>query len=371
MKKNRLLILISAVFLSALLVIGGVVLYFAVKDGKIKGRNGKSGTDVRSETTADPDEPDVPEEDDIREQCPYVLSGFCEWSFYPSKNLLGFAAFARDDIDGYKTDIFVFNCSRSKYRDIIGNTDYLMTCAKHGEFVPDESDISTNGDYCYVKLKYDSRIPLLYVYFSAEHESISVYPGDQPKLNYYSFVDYVSTNKSQSFNEAEGKWDEVSETKDKYEEPKTDIPYVSWDELQVVRGAYEPCTLPGGATIEIWEYRYQSYDTYNIYDEIEVPRHVEFTIGVYSNSDDGFASLDGYDLDIGNAEIKLYKKSGSGYVDITPGDFVTNVYSESEWQIYATVSSTSLGELNEGDFRLEVGGYDVDFELKVQGFEVW
>ena len=55
MKKNRLLILISAVFLSALLVIGGVVLYFAVKDGKIKGRNGKSGTDVRSGTTADPD----------------------------------------------------------------------------------------------------------------------------------------------------------------------------------------------------------------------------------------------------------------------------------------------------------------------------
>ena len=83
------------------------------------------------------------------------------------------------------------------------------------------------------------------------------------------------------------------------------------------------------------------------------------------------ASLDGYDLDIANAEIKLYKKSGSGYVDITPGDFVTNVYSESEWQIYATVSSTSLGELNEGDFRLEVGGYDVDFELKVQGFEAW
>ena len=154
MKNKKLIIILSAVSIAVLLTIGGVILFFAVNDGKKAGRDGRSG--IMNRLKSDSDVPD--NEDDIRGQCPYDLSDGCEWSFYPSKNLLGFAAFARDDIDGYKTDIFVFNCSRSKYRDIIGNTDYLMTCAKHGEFVPDESDISTNGDYCYVKLKYDSRI---------------------------------------------------------------------------------------------------------------------------------------------------------------------------------------------------------------------
>ena len=112
-------------------------------------------------------------------------------------------------------------------------------------------------------------------------------------------------------------------------------------------------------------------DRYNIYDEIESPRHVNFNIGIYSNSDEGFASLEGYDLDITTAEVRLYKKSGSGYVDISPGDFVVDVYSEDEWTQFASISSISLGELDEGYYRLEVGGYDVDFELKVQGFEAW
>ena len=367
MKNKKLIIILCTVFLAVLLTIGGVILFFAVNDGKKAGRDGRSG--IMNRLKSDSDVPD--NEDDIRGQCPYDLSDGCEWSFYPSKNILGYAAFAREDVNGYKTDIFVFNRKRSEYIDVIENAEEFLVCANHGEFDPDETDISTQKDYCYVKLKYDSRIPLLYLHLWYNYESITVYPGDKPDLNYSKFSGNTFIDKSQSFNADKGQWDDMSESKDELEEPEAGIQYASWDELQVVSEGYVPCDLPCGASIVVWDYRYQDYDRYNIYDEIESPRHVNFNIGIYSNSDEGFASLEGYDLDITTAEVRLYKKSGSGYVDISPGDFVVDVYSEDEWTQFASISSTSLGELDEGYYRLEVGGYDLDFELKVQGFEAW
>ena len=67
------------------------------------------------------------DEDDILTNCPFDLSDGFDWNFYPPENVIGFTAFGREDLDGMRTDIFVFDLRTAEYGSIITGTEWMET----------------------------------------------------------------------------------------------------------------------------------------------------------------------------------------------------------------------------------------------------
>ena len=331
---------------------------FSKKDAST--RQGKTETAVSEE---DPE--------NILEACPYDLSNGYDWEYYPSENLTGLTAHGREDLAGNRTDIFVFDLRCTEYSNVITESEENEMYAKRGFFEADEKETATSGDYYFLRLKYDSRIELYWISFRAGYESIYIDLNEGLDQSYYMYSGGTFTDKDQRFDGTSGVWSEVSEVKE--ELPEDTDPWIGPDyysELQVLPEAYEPAVITGDMSLSVNEYRWNNV-VYNIYDEIETPSHVSITCSLYAGYDKTFDDYEETYLDPLNAEIKLFIKDGNEYREITPDDFTVEVYYENEAIRYFDIKSCSLGELQEGDYRFEIDGYQVDFRLEEQTYEVW
>ncbi|MBO7452923.1 MAG: hypothetical protein J6U54_21535 [Clostridiales bacterium] len=341
-------------------------------------KGSRSKTDSSTKDTSQQDPQDTTQvsaseadEDDILANCPFELSDGLDWNYYPPENVPGFTALGREDLDGMRTDIFVFDLRATEYGSIITEAESIETCAKRGMFEADEKETSAGGDYYFVKLKYDSRIELYWLAFRVGFESIYVEYQDGLDVLYSDFVSQTFITKYQNFDEALGSWSEVTETEEELpDDTGASIEPIVYDELEVLAGAYEPSVVTGDMTLSVNGYRWE-IERYNIYDEIETPSHMILYCTLYAGYEKTFEEYGDEIPDLDPSQMKLFVSSGNDYTEITPDDFTVNVYLENEAIKYFEVCSESIGELQEGDYRLEIDGCTVDFRLEIQTFEVW
>ena len=313
--------------------------------------------------------------DKIISECPYDLSDSAVWTIYPSHNLIGLTAVATDTDDVDQTFILAFDHSpvQKNADDIITGVDRVRAICMYDFYDFDDMEIIEGKRIYYMKLKCDKRITVFSFSFNSEHngisERISIDLNNKTEL-FYSYYEYPKDiRKIQTLNDGTGKWDKIETLEFKPEEPSTGIPYVSWTELQVDENACEPCVIQGDITVRVMKYEY-SPNVYNIYKEIETPQNTTITFTVGTNNETKHADIPDFP-DIENENIKLFVRSGDGFTDITPADLNVNVYYDNEYVCYTDMSSSELGELDEGEYRFVIGEYTVDFVLSVQQFEAW
>ena len=199
--------------------------------------------------------------------------------------------------------------------DIITGIDRVRSNCMYGFYDFDDKEIIEKNSIYYMKLKCDKRITVFSFSFYFEHddmsETISIELNNKTEL-FYGYYDYPKDiRKFQTFNEETGKW-----------------------------------------------------------EKIESPQNTTITFTVGSNNETKHADIPGFP-DVPNEKVRLYARSGDGYTDITPGDLEVTIYYDNEYVCYTDMSSSELGELEEGGYRFVIGEYTVDFILSVQQFEAW
>ena len=298
----------------------------------------------------------------ILSECPFETTEDTEWAFYPKDNQAGLVAMKNEYTYNENSVILVFRYLKSaKYiNNTITQNEFIGGVARYGHFSFNSCEIIEKKHFIYVKLDYDNRIiGFKTISFDKYEDRLNIdLSDDNIELVYCNFGDKKIVRQYQTFDAANGKWEEIIKEEEE-RKPETGIPYVQWTELQVVEGAnsYEG---NDGLRICVSQYDYK-YSHYNIYGEINTPQETWLTIYISGNDKLSDEILSGiYD-------VKLY--SGNG--DITPKDFTVETNYAAENAVTYTLKSNTLGELTEGDYTLEYGDYNVDFELKVQTFEAW
>ncbi|WP_034451055.1 hypothetical protein [Butyrivibrio sp. AE2032] len=372
MKQKKTALIITAVSLIAVLAAVVFVLFFL----------NRSEPAVSSET--------------ILKDCPFELSDNADWKFYPSDNLAGLAALARDHDDTDQTFVLVFSHSpeQKEADNVIINGDLIFQCF-YDSIDFNDQEIVECGNLYYMKMKCDKRITVVSFVFNLENGdirevvSVEVLGYDSvPKMNLrYSRFDYSlppktdNIRKTQIFNEETGNWEEIADIAETTDDDDYSE-YVTWTELQVDEEANELYVTRGGITVGVCSYNY-TYATYDVYQEPKDPQVTTIRFLIATDSDAGVESIEEFDINnISTDEIRLYVKEGSEYVDITPGDFYLETASSNEKRIgdsdvwvetcrFINLNSNELGELGEHEYRLVIMDYTIDFTLRVQTFEAW
>ncbi|MBP5493858.1 MAG: hypothetical protein J6X97_02105 [Lachnospiraceae bacterium] len=296
----------------------------------------------------------------------FDLDEDAEWVFYPEDNMIGLVAIAKEDGDRENTIILAFRYLKSakNIRSTIINYDYLDCSARYGGFSFDDPELYEKKKIYFVKLKYDNRIvePRV-IRFDKDDERVNIdISDDNIELSHCYFGSKIIRVKHQNYDASTGMWGEVI-TEESNWDLEPGIPYVQWQELQVVDGA-NLYRSEDGIDIVVHRYDYE-YPQYNIFGEIVKPQKTEMYVYICCN--DGLS--DEILSEINN--VKLYHKNGESYEDITPKDFTVEPNGLSEYQATYNLESDELGELTEGNYILKYGEYNVEFELKIQTFEAW
>ena len=73
-----------------------------------------------------------------------------------------------------------------------------------------------------------------------------------------------------------------------------------------------------------------------------------------------------------NEDFRLYQKTGGEYVDITPDNLeMVSEFSEDNKVYMADIVSNTLGDLEEGEYKITIGGYSMDFKMIVRENYAW
>lgn len=313
----------------------------------------------------------------IMSECPFETNE-SDWTFYSNNNLFGLVGVNKEEGERENTVILAFEKTKASkdYEDTIINCKYVSGFARFGGFEYDSRDIRDAKHFYYVKLVYDNGIvePET-ISFDKDSERVNIdLSEDNVKLNYCNFGDETIVRKYQNYDAANGVWNDIT-NEEEQTPPVTDIPYVQWTELQVDNrdSWYEP--LPEGINLFVNEYRFD-WDRYDLYGVVQTPQitKIDFQIRNCGVNIDGEMVIDDVDeseLNIQNGEIKLYVKENGSYKDITPSDARVTSYCNTDTIVNYTLESNLLGELQEGDYKLEYAGYSSEFTLAVQTFEAW
>ena len=313
----------------------------------------------------------------IMSECPFETNE-SDWTFYSNNNLFGLVGVNKEEGERENTVILAFEKTKASkdYEDTIINCKYVSGFARFGGFEYDNRDIRDAKHFYYVKLVYDNGIvePET-ISFDKDSERVNIdLSEDNVKLNYCNFGDETIVRKYQNYDAVNGVWNDIT-NEEEQTPPVTDIPYVQWTELQVDNrdSWYEP--LPEGINLFVNEYRFD-WDRYDLYGVVQTPQitKIDFQIrncGVNIDGETVIDDVDESELNIQNGEIKLYVKENGSYKDITPSDARVTSYYNTDTIVNYTLESNLLGELQEGDYKLEYAGYSSEFTLAVQTFEAW
>ena len=386
MKQKKYIPFIIAAVCLAVLASAGLSVYFLAKRAETSGTS--NNVFPKFPVSKDPSV-------DVLENCPFELSDSAEWKIYPSKNLIGFVALAKDYDETDQTFVLVFSHSpeQKKADNVIINGQLSCSCF-YDFYQFDNLEIVEQGGLYYMKMKCDKRITVVSFGFNLEDGDIREYVGVEifgydsiPKMKiYYSRFDYSyprkteNIKKTQLFNEQTESWEDVEDIVETTEDDSSE--YYSWTELQVYDEAGDHYETRDGVTIGVSSYGY-TYAKYDVYHEMKEPQVTTICFLVSTDDDAGVEGIKAFDINnINTKDIRLYVKDGDEYVDITPGDFYLEVESWNEKKVaepdvwvqscrFINLNSNELGELEERDYRLVIEGYTIDFTLLVQFFEVW
>lgn len=307
-------------------------------------------------------------EDVIREDCPYTLSEQAEWNDYPQDNIFGLAAIAYDRGPEMTTIVMAFankDSAKDIDQNIIKNSDYVVGDCKYGrfEFGENEYELIQKKHAFYVRLTYDSRIQLRGVSFDKGDERDVIQVSDQVSLTYCDFRDpKESAWASQDYVVENGAWSERADRSEKKQLEASVGPTI-YTKKEIVRmeDGLPPVEERDGVSLCAYGYQFHN-PTYNIYGEVveEQQAIIQFWIEGEAGTE-AFRALD---------HPTLYLKRDGRYEDITPSDLEVSIETQDENCIKAYVS-TRLIELEEGDYRLEISGYEVSFRIENQTFTVW
>ncbi len=386
MKQKKIIIASAALCVTVIAAIVLSVVFFNKRSDPVISAK-QSDTDLSSATS------ETARSNKILEKCPYTLSDNAEWKFYPSDNLLGFVALAKDLDETDQTYILVFSHSPEQEGadNVIINGKLDCQCF-YDLYEFDNQDISEQGNLYYMKMKCDKRIVLVSFGFNLENGDLRDYIRVEffgydsvPKMKlYYSHFDYSSypnpnnIKKEQLFNDDTGSWEDVEDIK---ETNNGSFSYYKWTELQVYENSPHSVTS-GDVTVSVISYKY-THGTYNVYQEPKDPPVTTICVSVSTTGKTGVEDIKDFDINnIKPGNIKLYVKEGDEYMDITPGDFGIETESSGKTKIaepdvwiesgrFINIKSNKLGELGEKEYMLVFEGYTIHFTLKVQTFEEW
>lgn len=287
---------------------------------------------------------------------------------YPEDNIFGLKSVREEDNGNSKTITFTFkhlkeeNVNSSILRD---NTS-ISGLSPYGYFNFDEQQTADRGDYFDVILTCDSRITLINVLFDYDDERCIVNFKDRLELRYCDFNDKTLTKfLNQNYNFENMSWDKSY--KEEIPVPETDgieysiytIKEIDYDDESEI-----PVKTFGDLTFKATEYNYTA-DKYNIYGEIDTPALTTLRFDLIDKKNP-------IEITISESDIRLYKKTEEKYTEITPTDISLTLRPyNNDKNLEISITSNTLGDLQEGDYRVECCEYYVDFVIAVHTKEVW
>ena len=305
-------------------------------------------------------------EDDIRSaisnEYPYAITDTAEWKLYPEDNVFGLAASVSECGQDESTLMLVFMYSLKTDIDkrIIRECEDITGICPYDYFSFDKQEVTSGDNYYYVTLVYDSRIDLTGVSFDKWNKRCNINLSEGMTLTYCDFADEQQiVREIQEYDEQRGCWNpehEETEPIDAYGGVKE----YGYTELAVDHNEYEPMSEQDGIVMQVVDYQYIP-ETYNIYGEIDKERQTSINF-----------CLSGDNQNVEEQQnCKLYKIVNDEVVDITPRDIMLVTECEDGDDIVAvSMKSSLIDELDEGDYRIEFGVYQVDFRLTIQTFTV-
>ena len=314
-----------------------------------------------------------------------IISGYpfdneedVEWTYYPNDNMIGLVALTKVQGESEDTIVLAFKYlnSAKNISNTIINYKYLNGSARYGYFSYNNQEIYKKKKIYYVKVTYDNKIvdPKT-VSFDKDEDRINIdISDDNIKVTHCNFGEEKTVRKYQNYDSASGTWGDIS-IEEEEREPLISIGPDIHTELQVDYEKSMPQN-PEGVNLFVDRYDY-NYAYHNLYGEIETPQVTEIMFSIrYSGKIVGderiYEEIPEDEYYIEDGKCKLYIKENDTYKDITPEDATVEVDYYDDWMMANyTLKSSLLGQLTEGDYKLEYGGYSDEFTLAIQTYEVW
>ena len=284
------------------------------------------------------------------------------WEEYSEENLFGLVAVGTDSDQGVSTIVLAFDDPGKDGIDssLISECNSISGECPYGYFDFDEEEVTEKSGICYVRLTYDSRITLNTVMFDSGDERCNVSFKDGLGLTY---CDFRNPDESkwlyQDYDGSLQAWGDITDRQQSNNE-YFDIGPDIYTRLGVDESEYSALKTMGSVTMIFCGVEHKNA-SYNIYGE--VTEEEQTTLNFYLIDDSGPAK----EQDV----FKLYISENGSFVDITPPDYTLTAEMVDDSYLSVNMQSSMLGELSEGDYRLEYGIYSVDFRLSELTYEVW
>lgn len=286
---------------------------------------------------------------------------------YPEDNIFGLKSVREEDNGSSKTITFTFKIQKNGAvnSSIIKESNSISGLTPYGSFNFNESEVINKKNHFDVLLTYDSRITLDSVSFDFGDERCNIYLKEGLELIYCDFRDHNLTKRiHQNYNTESKSWNE-SYNEQETNEVSDGIGYYIYTvkEIDYSDETRYPVNTFGHLKFKATEYRY-TVDRYNIYGEVEAPSSTTLRFDFISDD----APID---VDFSESNVKLFAKVGDNYTDITPADIALTLKKyDNDKGLAIILESSELGDIEEGDYRVECGEYYVDFALAIHTEEV-
>lgn len=287
---------------------------------------------------------------------------------YPENNIFGLKSIREEINDSSKIITFTFKHKKNVAvnSSILSESNSISGLTHYGSFTFDESEVIDKGKYFDVVLTYDSRITLTSISFDFGDERCNIYLKEDIELVYCDFRDSTLTKRIyQNYNTENMSWDERYDE----EESNTEFDGIEYGTATVKEIDYEdktryPVNSFGDLKFKATEYQY-TQNAYNIYGEITRPALTTLRFDLIDEKNP-------IKVTICESDIRLYKKTEEKYTEITPKDISLTLNSyNNDKNLAITMGSSTLGDLEEGDYRVECREYYVDFSIAMHTYEFW
>ena len=313
----------------------------------------------------------------IISECPFDQPSGIAWQYIPSDNIAGFAAVGRYSSKYYDLDILVFE--NGKATDgidyIIRNYDFADDRMPHYMFSIDEKKISNEEHYTYFFLKNepDEYYSVDKVSFYKDGVNVTVDYIDDMSITYRKEDEpnRLLTYKHQVFDSGKNRWVMTDDSVTVIETEVAGIQFCSWEEPALEKDAPEPFHFQSGVGVGVDYYNF-TRDVRNDFTGTYEPRTTSIGIIISSDIELFGGGFTNEEIVLDNEEFKLFMRLEDNYVDITPEDVSVEVnHWESGKTVTVVITSGELAAPEVGEYRIEFGQYNVDFEITMQQFEVW
>ena len=179
------------------------------------------------------------------------------------------------------------------------------------------------------------------------------------------------TYKHQVFDSGKNRWVMTDDSVTVIEKEDAAIQYYSWEEPALEKDAPEPFHFQSGVGVGVDYYNF-TRDVRNDFTGTYEPRTTSIGIIISSDIELFGGGFTNEEIVLDNEEFKLFMRLEDNYVDITPEDVSVEVnHWESGKTVTVVITSGELAAPEVGEYRIEFGQYNVDFEITMQQFEVW